>query len=99
MIRTYKPSQIADAILAGDIVRETEFVLAFEVERLRAFEAAHKQLQAALDIAIRESDEARAEVERLRKKMREIAEDCESEYPESYKKIAWSIRNALEAKP
>ena len=62
MIRTYKPSQIADAILAGDLVRETEFVLAFEVERLRAFEAAHKQLQAALDIAIRERDEARAEV-------------------------------------
>ena len=62
MIRTYKPSQIADAILAGDLVRETEFVLAFEVDRLRAFEAAHKQLQAALDIAIRERDEALEEI-------------------------------------
>ena len=37
-----------------------------EVERLRAFEAAHRQLQAALDTAIRERNEARAEVERLR---------------------------------
>ena len=37
-----------------------------EVERLRVFEAAHRQLQADLDIAIRERDEARAEVERLR---------------------------------
>ena len=37
-----------------------------EVDRLRAFEAAHRQLQAALDVATRERDEARAEVERLR---------------------------------
>jgi len=66
MIRTYTPSQIADGLLAGDLVRETEFVLALEIERLRAFEAAHRQLQAALDAAIRERDEARAEVDWLR---------------------------------
>jgi len=65
MTRTYTPPQIADGLLAGDFIRETEFALAFEIERLRAFEAAHKQLQAALDSAIRERDEARAEVERL----------------------------------
>jgi len=67
MIRTYTPSQIADGLLAGDLVRETEFVLALEIERLRAFEAAHRQLQAALDAAIRERDEARAEVGRMKK--------------------------------
>jgi len=52
-----------------------------------------------LATVVKERNEARAEVERLRKEMREIAEDCESEYPSSYKKIAWFIRNALEAKP
>jgi len=56
-------------------------------------------LLAEVDRLTRERDEARAEVGRLRKKMREIAEDCESEYPESYKWIAWGIRIALEAKP
>lgn len=34
MSRTYTPSQIADGLLAGKFVRETEFMLAFEVERL-----------------------------------------------------------------
>ena len=56
MIRTYTPSQIADAMLAGEFVRDTEFVLASEVERL----------QSALDTAIRERDEARAEVARMK---------------------------------
>lgn len=37
-------------------------VMGNEAERLRAFEAAHKQLQAALDIAIRERDEALEEI-------------------------------------
>jgi len=36
-----------------------------EVDRLRAFEAAHKQLQAALDVATRERDEARARASKL----------------------------------
>ena len=34
MIRTYKPSQIADGILAEELFRDTEFVLASEIERL-----------------------------------------------------------------
>lgn len=46
-----------------------------------------------------ERDEARAEVERLRKEMLEVAEELENEEPRSHKNIAFGIRNALEAKP
>lgn len=42
---------------------------------------------------------ARAEVERLRKEMLEVAEELENEEPRSHKNIAFGIRNALEAKP
>lgn len=51
------------------------------------------------EVLLSEIDKLQAEVGRLRKEMREIAEDCESEYPQSYKKIAFGIRNILEAKP
>ena len=36
MTRTYTPSQIADAILAGTITRDSVFVLMSEIENLRA---------------------------------------------------------------
>lgn len=51
------------------------------------------------EVLLSEIDKLQAEVGRLRKEMLEIAEDCESEYPQSYKKIAFGIRNILEAKP
>lgn len=74
-----------------------------EVERLhRAHQAACEGgdlLCVEIKRLTRERDEAREEVDRLRKEMREIAEDCESEYPQSYKKIARGIRDVLEAKP
>ena len=35
MTRTYTPSQIADAILAGDITRDSVFVLMREIEQIR----------------------------------------------------------------
>jgi len=65
------------------------------VEEIKSLRAENKRLLTQRC----EIERLRAEVDRLRKEMREIAEDCESEYPSSYKKIAWFIRNALEAKP
>ena len=44
-------------------------------------------------------DEARAEVERLRAEMLELAEWCEAEEPLSHKKLSYRLRYALEAKP
>ena len=40
MTRSYTPSQIADAILAGEITRDSAFIPLAEVERLRARVAA-----------------------------------------------------------
>lgn len=54
--------QAADEI--EKLTRERDEARA-EVDRLRAFEAAHKQLQAALDVATRERDEARARASKL----------------------------------
>jgi len=115
MTRTYKPSQIADGILAEEFFRDTEFVLASEVERLRAFEAVHRQLQAALDTAIRERDEARAEVDRLRAEKDKLRDEKEALHvavarierasagaiysQESIYAMASSALEALEAKP
>ena len=56
-------------------------------------------LEGALCSTERERDEARAEVERLRKEMLEVAEELENEEPRSHKNIAFGIRNALEGKP
>jgi hypothetical protein len=44
-------------------------------------------------------DEARAEVERLRAEMLELAEWCEAEEPLSHKKLSYRLRYAQEAKP
>ena len=74
------------------------------VERLRAL-ALHDDLSIGIVAAdeieqlTRERDEARAEVERLRKEMLEVAEELENEEPRSHKNIAFGIRNAVEAKP
>ena len=57
-----------------------------------------ERLQSNNDNLTLECDEARAEVERLRKEMLEVAEELENEEPRSHKNIAFGIRNALEAK-
>lgn len=58
-------------------------------------------LEAAAEIErqARERDEARAEVERLRAEMLELAEWCEAEEPLSHKKLSYRLRYAQEAKP
>ena len=46
-----------------------------------------------------EVDRQRAENERLRAEMLDLAEWCETEEPLSYKKLTYRLRAALEAKP
>ena len=77
----------------------------FEVERLRAFEAAHRQLQSDLDTATRERDEARAEVERLREALQGSAcacssiRECASDWAKDGHCPHFGAAKALEAKP
>lgn len=60
MTRSYTPSQIADAILAGEITRDSAFVLLAEVEKLRAWNA---RLRAQIDEYFREPETHPAERE------------------------------------
>lgn len=46
-----------------------------------------------------EVDKQRAEIERLRAEMIDLAEWCETEEPLSYKHLSYRLRAALEAKP
>lgn len=49
--------------------------------------------------AVREIEKQRAENERLRAEMLDLAEWCETEEPLSYKQLARRLRAALEGKP
>lgn len=40
-----------------------------------------------------------AEVERLRKALQDIAEDCEDDYPPSHGAIKYAVQDALRGKP
>ncbi len=53
----------------------------------------------AIRDAVEEIKWLRAEVERLRAEMLELAEWCEAEEPLSHKKLSYRLRYAQEAKP
>ena len=68
-----------------------------EIDGLRAgIQSLAESMRASLDAAIRQRDEARAEAERLRVVLQDVAEELEGEEPRSDKKIAFDIRNKLE---
>ena len=90
--RTDEPPARGGVPLAG-------WPIAIIVDEAVALRGALVQLQTALDSVVRERDEARAEVERLRAEMLELAEWCEAEEPLSHKKLSYRLRYAQEAKP
>lgn len=44
-------------------------------------------------------DRLRAEIEKLRKTLKDIAEDCEDDYPPSHGAIKYAVQDALRGKP
>ena len=46
-----------------------------------------------------EIDDLRAEIERLRKALQDIAEDCDADYPPSHGAIKYAVQDALRDKP
>ena len=58
-----------------------------------------EQLRAELSRATSNHDNASLEVERLRKALQDIAEDCEDDYPPSPGAIKYAVQDALRGKP
>ncbi len=46
-----------------------------------------------------EVDRQRAEIERLRKALQDIADDCEDDYPPSHGAIKYAVQDALRGNP
>jgi hypothetical protein len=55
-------------------------------------DAKNKKLQA-------DNERLRAEIEKLRKTLKDIAEDCEDDYPPSHGAIKYAVQDALRGKP
>ena len=89
---------MSDTMLLGVLRMPFDLAMSTTIAQIQYHQ---RGVQAADEIEklTRKRDEARAEVERLRKEMLEVAEELENEEPRSHKNIAFGIRNALEAKP
>ena len=69
------------------------------ITSLRALAAArHDDLSVAVDAVI-EIERLRADNERLRKALQDIAEDCDDDYPPSHGAIKYAVQDALRDKP